>query len=117
MEADVYDAPDAVPKPHGFDLVFVTWGAICWLPDIRAWAKVVAAMLRPGGALYLAEAHPAAYVLDDAKRSADGMPGFFAPYFSGDPVVMIRRSATTSIPRRRSRIRRAIPGFTRSATW
>ena len=87
VEADVYDAPDAVPEPHGFDLVFVTWGAICWLPDIRAWAGIVAAMLRPGGVLYLADAHPAAYVLDDAKRSADGMPGFFAPYFSDEPVV------------------------------
>ena len=87
VEADVYDAPDAVPKPHGFDLVFVTWGAICWLPDIRAWAGIVAAMLRPGGVLYLADAHPAAYVLDDAKRAADGMPGFFAPYFSDEPVV------------------------------
>src|SRR3954447_21667973 len=88
VEADIYDAPDAVPEPHGFDLVFVTWGAICWLPDIRQWGKVVAAMLRPGGALYLAEAHPAAYVLDDAKRTADGMLGFFAPYFSDDPVML-----------------------------
>src|SRR4051794_3372272 len=88
VEADVYDAPDAVPKPHGFDLVFVTWGAICWLPDIRAWAGIVAAMLRPGGMLYLADAHPAAYVLDDAKRTADGMPGFFAPYFSDGPVIL-----------------------------
>ncbi|MGD9616304.1 MAG: class I SAM-dependent methyltransferase [Alphaproteobacteria bacterium] len=87
VEADVYDALRAVPEPHGFDLVFVTWGAICWLPDIREWAGVVAAMLRPGGALYLADGHPAAYVLDDAGRLADGMPGFFAPYFSRDPVV------------------------------
>jgi SAM-dependent methyltransferase len=87
VESDVYDTPAAVPEPHGFDLVFVTWGAICWLPDIRAWARVVAAMLRPGGALYLAEAHPAACVLDDIRRSVDGMPGFFAPYFSRDPVV------------------------------
>jgi SAM-dependent methyltransferase len=88
VEADVYDAPAAVPEPHGFDLVFVTWGAICWLPDIRRWGKVVVAMLRPGGVLYLADAHPAAYVLDDARRTADGMPGFFAPYFSTDPVIL-----------------------------
>jgi len=87
VEADVHDAPDAIPEPHGFDLVYVTWGAICWLPDIRAWAGIVATMLRPGGVLYLADAHPAAYVLDDVKRSADGMPGFFAPYFSDEPVV------------------------------
>jgi SAM-dependent methyltransferase len=88
VEADVYDAKRAVPQPHGFDLVFVTWGAICWLPDIREWARIVAAMLRSGGALYLADAHPVAYVLDDAKRAADGVPGFFAPYFSDDPVIL-----------------------------
>jgi SAM-dependent methyltransferase len=87
VEADLYDAPRAVPQPHGFDLVFVTWGAICWLPDIGAWARVVATMLRPGGSLYLADGHPAAYTLDDATRSADGMPGFFAPYFSREPIA------------------------------
>ena len=42
VQADLYDAPKAVPEPHGFDLVFVTWGAICWLPDIRRWAEIVA---------------------------------------------------------------------------
>ena len=87
VEADVYDAPRAVPAPHGFDLVFVTWGALCWLPDIRRWAEVVAGMLRPGGSLYLADSHPAAHVFDDARRAADGLPGFFAPYFSADPVA------------------------------
>jgi SAM-dependent methyltransferase len=87
IEADVYDAPQAIPAPHGFDLVFVTWGAITWLPDITRWAGVVTAMLRPGGTLYLAEAHPVAYVFDDATRAADGRPGLFAPYFLRDPIV------------------------------
>jgi SAM-dependent methyltransferase len=86
-EGDVYDALRVVPAPHEFDLVFVTWGALCWLPDVSKWARIVAAMLRPGGSLYLAEGHPAAYVLDDATPSADGMPGFYAPYFSRDPIV------------------------------
>jgi SAM-dependent methyltransferase len=65
VHADLYDALQAVPTPHGFDLVFVTWGAICWLPDIARWAAIVAALLRPGGSLYLAEGHPTAYVFDD----------------------------------------------------
>jgi len=86
VQADVYDAPRAVPLPHGFDMVFVTWGAITWLPDIVRWAQVVAAMLRPGGQLYLAEGHPVAYVFDDETRLADGRPGYFAPYFSREPI-------------------------------
>jgi SAM-dependent methyltransferase len=85
--ADLYDALAAIPPPHGFDLVFVTWGAICWLPDISRWAQIIAALLRPGGLLYLAEGHPAAYVFDDTTRSPDGMPGWFAPYFSHEPVI------------------------------
>jgi SAM-dependent methyltransferase len=87
VQAELYDAPAAVPRPHLFDLVFVTWGAICWLPDIARWGRTVAAMLRPGGSLYLADGHPAAYVFDDERRQPDGMPGFFAPYFSPEPVV------------------------------
>jgi SAM-dependent methyltransferase len=85
--ADLYDTLQAIPQPHGFDLAFVTWGAICWLPDIVRWAAIVAALLRPGGSLYLAEGHPTAYVFDDATRSADGMPGLFVPYFSGEPLI------------------------------
>jgi SAM-dependent methyltransferase len=85
--ADLYDALQAIPGPHGFDLAFVTWGAICWLPDIARWAEIIAALLRPGGSLYLAEGHPTAYVFDDATRSADGMPGLLVPYFSREPLI------------------------------
>jgi SAM-dependent methyltransferase len=87
VHADLYDAVQAIPAPHGFDMVFVTWGAICWLPDVARWAEIVARMLRPGGLLYLAEGHPAAYVFDDDTSSPDGMPGWWAPYFSRDPIV------------------------------
>lgn len=35
VHADLYEALAAIPPPHEFDMVFVTWGAICWLrsPD------------------------------------------------------------------------------------
>ena len=87
IHADLYDALPAIPEPHGFDMVFVTWGALCWLPDIARWAEIVAALLRPGGLLYLADGHPAAYVLDDVNSAPGGMPGFSAPYFSREPVI------------------------------
>jgi len=82
VEADLYDAPEALAAHGPFDLVFVTWGAIGWLPDIAAWARVVAALLRPGGRLYLAEGHPLAMVFDteDAGADAEGRPNWFVPY-------------------------------------
>lgn len=88
VQADLYDAPAAIAEPAAFDLVFVTWGAITWLPNIRRWAEIVAHFLKPGGSLYLAEAHPAALVFDDAAPLADGRPGYFAPYFSREPVLL-----------------------------
>ena len=88
VRCNLYDAPAAVGEPGGFDLAFVTWGAITWLPDIRAWARVVAHFLRPGGRLYLAEGHPAALVFDDLAAGPDGMPGWFAPYFARAPIEM-----------------------------
>ena len=68
--------------------MFVTWGAINWLPDIQRWAKIVARFLKPGGALYLAEGHPAALVLDDMAPGHGDMPGWYAPYFLGGPLVI-----------------------------
>src|SRR5579862_6418751 len=87
VEADLYDAPTAIPEPASFDRVYVTWGAIPWLPDIAGWARIVAHFLRPGGALYLAEGHPAALVLDDDAAQSNGLPGFFVPYFHIEPML------------------------------
>jgi hypothetical protein len=74
-------------SPHHFDRVFVTWGAISWLPDIARWAHIVAHFLKPGGSLYLADSHPAAQVFDDMMPLPGGLPRYFAPYFSREPIV------------------------------
>lgn len=87
VEADLYDAPAAVGEPAAFDVAFVTWGALAWLPDLQGWARVVAHFLKPGGFLYLAEGHPAALVFDDASPTPDGLPGRFVPYFQREPFM------------------------------
>jgi SAM-dependent methyltransferase len=90
VTSDVYAAPDALPdKAAGFDLVFTTWGTICWLPDLTGWARVVAHFLRPGGTLYFADAHPTARVFDGLGEAGDaqGRPGWFLPYFEPAPQV------------------------------
>ncbi len=86
--SDVYQAPSMTAlTPASFDRVFVSWGALCWLPDMAGWAKVVAHFLKPGGWLALAEAHPAAYVFDSRTKTQDGMPGWFAPYLGREPMI------------------------------
>lgn len=62
VESNVYDAPEVIDGQ--FDIVYVNLGAICWLPDIREWARVASSFVKPGGFLYLRDAHPAAMTLD-----------------------------------------------------
>ncbi len=87
VELDVYDAEKALAGGSEFDRVFTTWGTICWIPDLRRWAEIIAQFLRPDGYLYFADAHPAALVFDDAAPSASGRPGFYWPYLSRTPMV------------------------------
>ena len=78
VESDLYDAKQALGD-EPFDLVYTGVGALCWLPDIRRWAGVVASLLRPGGRLFLREGHPMLWALDDARP--DGLLVVGYPYF------------------------------------
>ena len=63
----MYDAVTVLGRSR-FDLVFTGIGALIWLPDIDGWAAVVAQLLRPGGRLFLRDAHP--MLLSLAENSA-----------------------------------------------
>jgi 2-polyprenyl-3-methyl-5-hydroxy-6-metoxy-1,4-benzoquinol methylase len=54
VESDVYSALEALGGRR-FDLVYTGLGALNWLPDIERWARVMAALVAPGGRFYLAE--------------------------------------------------------------
>lgn len=47
-----------------FDIVFSSYGVLTWLPDLERWAHTVESLLRPGGAFFLVEFHPALMMLD-----------------------------------------------------
>jgi SAM-dependent methyltransferase len=85
VQSEVYAAA-AVLGEGAFDLVFTGIGALCWIPDIRAWAEVVSALLRPGGRLHIREGHPMLWSLADAR--SDGLLVVDLPYFEQpEPIV------------------------------
>jgi SAM-dependent methyltransferase len=57
VHADVYDAVEALGVGR-FDIVYTGKGALCYLPDLTAWAQTIALLLKPGGFLYIVEFHP-----------------------------------------------------------
>lgn len=82
--ADVYNATAVLPA-GSFDLVYTGIGALCWLPHIERWAEVVTTLLAPGGRLFLREAHPVLWALDDERTDALVLRH---PYFEQpDPVT------------------------------
>ena len=87
VQADVYAAADVLGR-GGFDLVYTGIGALCWLPDIRRWAAVVAGLLRPGGRLFCREGHPMLWTLDDERD--DDLLVVRYPYFERDAAAGVR---------------------------
>lgn len=57
VRSDVHRAVEALGGRQ-FDVIYTGKGALCYLPDLTAWAEVVSALLRPGGTFYLVEFHP-----------------------------------------------------------
>ena len=76
--SDVYGAPEALGGEQ-FDLVYTGVGALCWLPDVRRWAQVVADLLRPGGRLFVREGHPMLWALSNPRE--DQLIVVEYPYF------------------------------------
>jgi SAM-dependent methyltransferase len=94
-EADVY-AADALFGRETFDLVYTGIGALCWLPDVQRWARVVADLLRPGGRLFMREGHPVLFSLDESQA---GRLEIGYPYFEHkDPLVLVQAGTYVATP-------------------
>ncbi len=91
VEGNVYDARELI-EGH-FDMVYVTWGAIGWLPDIGRWATVVSSLLKPGGRLYLLEGHPSLLLADE--KTPDLRPGYDWRTPQDQPLVMQEETTYT----------------------
>ena len=64
--ADVYDATEALGHAQ-FDIVYVSGGALCWLPSMDRWAAQACALVAPGGRFYIHDGHPLAHALADDR--------------------------------------------------
>jgi 2-polyprenyl-3-methyl-5-hydroxy-6-metoxy-1,4-benzoquinol methylase len=65
-----------------FDIVFTSYGVLCWLDDIQHWAQIAASYVKPGGCFYIAEFHPFALVFDDEASELR----YRYPYFLKEPL-------------------------------
>jgi SAM-dependent methyltransferase len=69
LVSDLYHAPQVLDEQ--FDIVFTSYGALCWLPDVPRWARVAGHFVKPGGTFYIAEFHPLVGIFDDADNTTE----------------------------------------------
>jgi SAM-dependent methyltransferase len=63
MLSDVYRTADVVQGE--FDIVYTSWGAFVWLPDLKPWAQMAAKLVATDGVVHINEFHPVLYTLGE----------------------------------------------------
>lgn len=69
--SDIYEY-ESKNKYEGFDIIYTSYGALCWLPCLNKWAALIEKYLKPGGKFYMVEFHP-------FNDFLDGEPYFHSP--------------------------------------
>ena len=77
--SDVYSLGDVLTRQ--FDIIYTSYGVICWLPDMGKWAGIVRQFLKPGGHFVFVEFHPAVWMFDDEYKFVK------YGYFNGGPII------------------------------
>lgn len=86
--SDVYKLPKVLKKKY--DIIFASYGVLCWLPDIKKFAEIISRFLNKGGIFYIVELHPFTNILScdfkisyeyfDKSPSMDDSSGTYADW-------------------------------------
>jgi len=88
--SDLYDLPEVLSEP--FDIVYTSGGVLPWLPDLKAWGRVIAQYMKPGGIFYLRDSHPFRRVMFPIVADGAGNIAQYH-YFSSNPTRLEMRGS------------------------
>ncbi len=74
VQSDAYDIDPNQWQPA--DMLYISIGALCWLPDMKRLFEIVSGLLKPGGKLIVYESHPIGCTLafEDEPEYIPGHP-------------------------------------------
>ncbi|TFF84008.1 class I SAM-dependent methyltransferase, partial [Candidatus Heimdallarchaeota archaeon] len=61
--SNLYKLKDVLDEK--FDIVYTSFGVLCWLNDLQKWGEIISHFLKPEGFFYMAEGHPTASMFDN----------------------------------------------------
>ena len=88
IRTDVYDIDEE--WFNQFDMIYITIGAIAWLPDIELFFKMVSHLLKKDGDLLIYDTHPFCYMLahpDEDEYRKDYPKNAVHSYFRTEPWI------------------------------
>ncbi|KPK62638.1 methyltransferase type 12 [candidate division WOR_3 bacterium SM23_42] len=89
VHSNIYDLPKVLNKQ--FDIVYTSYGVLCWLPDLKEWGRIIHHFLKKDGTFYMIEFHPIRAMFDDDGNMKE-------PYFHGEEPVKYEGSGTYAEP-------------------
>jgi 2-polyprenyl-3-methyl-5-hydroxy-6-metoxy-1,4-benzoquinol methylase len=89
VQADVRGLPASLAGR--FDVVFASYGVLCWISSVAAWMRSAASCLRPGGALVLIDMHPLVQMTHTVQPLAVDFP------YGGEEPQTFRSAASYAI--------------------
>ena len=92
VRSNVYDLKENLTGQ--FDIVYTSYGVLCWLHDLKGWAEVIAHFLKDGGRFVLIDGHP----LGDMFAEEDGQLRLASPYFYREEPDVVVGDGTYAVP-------------------
>jgi SAM-dependent methyltransferase len=77
--SSIYELKEKLNK--NFDIVFTSYGAIGWLPDLNKWAEIISHFLKSKGIFLLVEFHPVIWMYDNEIKNLQ-----YSYFNSGRPI-------------------------------
>jgi SAM-dependent methyltransferase len=84
IESDIMDFMEK--HNEKYDIVFVSEGAIGWLPDLKKWGKTIRHLLNDDGFFYIFEGHPF-FLMFDTEQLSQNITKIQYPYFGKEPDI------------------------------
>ena len=91
IRSNVYDIGQKIKTK--FDIIFTSYGAIMWLPDLDKWAQLISQYLNKGGFFYIVEFHPVLMLFDDKTPKIQ-----YNYFYSSKPLIENLQNSYTDNP-------------------
>jgi len=85
FQTDVYEIPEKFNNT--FELVYITIGALYWLPDLKLFFKKANKLLKKNGHIFIYEEHPFILTLNDESADDNEIFKIKYPYFKEEPYM------------------------------